>query len=337
MSPDEVVVNQGGDGPPPPPEKGVADILVEAFQLYRTHARALLMTCALLIVPASLVKSSALAWIAGPTAEVASATIGDMQGLVQRADAARRDLADAYARHADPQTIDHLQREQQAILSEMSSVPLDAARNNVGNFGMYMLGLLGTLLTAFFLYGIIVPLTNGALTIAVADRVLGGNAGWREIWMLLFRRVGKLAAALIPAALLIALGFVFFVIPGIVLALLFAFVSPVVMIEGLGGRAALRRSVELVRADWLRVALVVIVFGVINAAARILARALVPHAAVFLDSFLGDLFTMILLPVPVLGAVLLYFDVRRKREGFTPDHLRADLAALAGDGTASSV
>jgi hypothetical protein len=335
MSPDEVVANQGGEVPPPPPEKGVADILVEAFQLYRAHARALLMTCALLIVPASLVKSCALATIAGPTADVATAVVGNMQGLAQRADAARRDLADAYARHADPETIARLQREQQAIVGELSTLTLDAARNHDGGFGVFALGLLGTLVTSLFLYGIIVPLTNGALTIAVADRVLGGNAGWREIWMLLFRRVGKLLSALIPAALLIALGFVCFVIPGIVLALLFAFVSPVVLIEGLGGRAALRRSVELIRTDWLRAALVVIVFGVINAAARILARALVPHAAVFLDSFLGDLFMMVLLPVPVLGAVLLYFDVRRKREGFTPDRLRADLAALAGEGRPS--
>jgi hypothetical protein len=28
--------------------------------------------------------------------------------------------------------------------------------------------------------------------------------------------------------------------------------------------------------------------------------------------------------------VLLYFDIRRKRDGFTNDHLRADLEALKG-------
>src|SRR2546430_14460803 len=54
-----------------------------------------------------------------------------------------------------------------------------------------------------------------------------------------------------------------------------------------------------IRSDWLRVALVVVVFGIVNAAARIVASALVPHAAVFLDSFIGDLFMMVLLPVPV--------------------------------------
>jgi hypothetical protein len=262
----------------PAPEKGVADLLVEAFQLYRKHAKALLVTCALLFVPASIIKSLALAAILGPTVALATS--------------------------ADPT----------ATLA--------------GGLSVYLFGLLGTLVTAFFLYGIIVPLTNGALTIAVADRILGGNAEWREVWMLLFRRLGKLLSAVVPAAVVVAIGFVFFVIPGLVLGLLFAFVSPVVLIEGIGGRAALERSTTLVRSDWLRVTLVVLTFGLLRAVAQLVAGALVPHSAIFVSSFFGDLITMVLLPVPVLGMVLLYFDVRRKRDNFTPDHLRADLDAL---------
>jgi hypothetical protein len=264
----------------PTPEKGVADILAEAFQLYRKHAKTLLITCALLFVPASIIKSLALAAILGPTIALATA--------------------------ADPT----------ATLA--------------GGLGVYLFGLLGTLVTAFFLYGIIVPLTNGALTITVADRILGGNAEWREVWMLLFRRLGKLLSAVIPAAIVVAIGFVFFVIPGLVLGLLFAFVSPVVLIEGIGGRAALERSTTLVRSDWLRVTLVVLVFGLLRGVAQVVASALVPHSAIFVSSLFGDLITMVLLPVPVLGMVLLYFDVRRKRDNFTPDHLRADLESLKG-------
>lgn len=325
------VVSDHGTGGAAAPEKGVADILVEAFRLYRLHAKALLVTCALLFVPASLVKSFALAAIAGPTADVASTALADFQALTKQVAETRGELADARARHADAQTIARLQAEEQALVQDMTARTVAAARDRVGSVGVFVLGLLGTLVTAFFLYGIVVPLTNGALTIAVADRVLGGNAGWREIWMLLLRRLGMLLSALLPAALVIALGFVCFVIPGMVMAFLFAFVSPVVLVEGIGGRAALRRSIDLVRSDWLRTALVVFVFGIINTAARILANAVTPHSAVFLDSFIGDLLMMVLLPVPVLGAVLLYLDIRRKREGFTSARLRYDLAALRGE------
>jgi hypothetical protein len=251
----------------PAPEKGVADILGEAFQLYRAHAKPLLITCALLFVPAAVINSMARAAILGPTLAIA----------------------------ASP----------------------DPAGALAGTLSVYMLGLLGTLVTTFFLYGIIVPLTNGALTIAAADRVLGGRAEWREVWMLLFRRLGRLLSAVVPAAIVVTIGCVFFVIPGLIMALLFAFVSPVVLIEGLGGRAALERSTTLVRSDWLRVALVLMTFAIF-----------VAPTAIFVGSLLSDLFTMVMLPIPVLGTVLLYFDVRRKRENFTNDNLRADLEAL---------
>ena len=60
---------------PPAPEKGVADILVEAFQLYRAHAKPLLGICALLFVPAAFVNSMARAAILGPTLAIAAAPI----------------------------------------------------------------------------------------------------------------------------------------------------------------------------------------------------------------------------------------------------------------------
>ncbi len=265
---------------PPAPEKGVADILGEAFRLYRAHAKPLLLTCALLFVPAAVVNSMARAAILGPTLAIATSS--------------------------------------------------DPAAALAGSLSVYMLGLLGTLVTAFFLYGIIVPLTNGALTIAAADRILGGQAEWREVWMLLFRRLGKLLSAVIPAAIVITLGCLFFVIPGLVLALFFAFVSPVVLIEGLGGRAALERSTTLVRSDWLRVALVLMTFAVVRFVAQLVANIFVAPSAIFVGSLLSDLFTMVMLPIPVLGTVLLYFDVRRKRDNFTNDNLRADLDALKG-------
>jgi hypothetical protein len=261
----------------PPPEKGVADLLIEAFRMYRAHAKPLLTICALLFVPAAVVNSLARAAILGPTVVIAQT--------------------------GDP-----------AIIA--------------GSFWVYLLGLAGTLVTGFFLFGIIVPLTNGALTIAVADRVLGGNAGWREVWMLLFRRLGLLLSALVPAAIVVAVGCVFFLIPGLVCALFFAFVSPVVLIEGIGGRAALERSTTLVRSDWLRVALVLLAFALVRGIAQVIGSALVAPGSIFFGSLLSDLVTMVLLPVPVLGAVLLYFDIRRKLENFTPDRLRSDLDTL---------
>jgi hypothetical protein len=309
--------------PEPLPPKGVADLLGEALQLYRKHAKALLLTCALLFVPASLIKSWAVATIFradGPTA----AAVQEMRSAAGELDVARRALDDAYARHADPQTIERLRTQ----LQRDADRTMSAVQARFGS-GTMLLGLLGMAVTLFFLYAIIVPLTNAALTIAAGDRILGGEAGWREVWMLLFRRLDKLLGAVLPAALMIGLGLIL-IVPGIVFAVLFAFVSPVVLIEGKGGSAALRRSVELVKSDWLRVVLLGVVFLLLQAVATLVARAIIPHSAVFLDSVIGDLVQLVLLPIPVLGTVLLYFDIRRRRDNFTDDNLRTELAALRG-------
>ena len=97
----------------PAPEKGVADILGEAFQLYRAHAKPLLLTCALLFVPAAVINSMARAAILGPTLAIAAS--------------------------ADP------------------------AAALAGSLSVYMLGLLGTLVTALWMA------TDSECEIALAD------------------------------------------------------------------------------------------------------------------------------------------------------------------------
>ena len=43
---------------------------------------------------------------------------------------------------------------------------------------------------------------------------------------------------------------------------------------------------------------------------------------------MGDLVTLVLLPIPVLAAVLLYLDIRRKKENADRETLQAELDAV---------
>jgi hypothetical protein len=198
----------------------------------------------------------------------------------------------------------------------------------MGGLMVFLLGLLGWAVLAFVLYGLIVPLTNAALTIAVADRMLGGQRSWMDYWRMLLARLGKLLSAQVPAALLIFVGMFFFFIPGLLMAFFFSLVPTVVLVEGVGGMAALKRSFQLVKSDWVRVLLVFIVFGVINIVAHMVGGLLVPDRFIFFDTLMGDLITLVLLPIPVLAAVLLYLDIRRKKENADRDALQAELDAV---------
>lgn len=249
-------------------------------------------------------------------------------GDIQRLQRAQEALREGLEHHVPAEKLARLEREQADAAATLGADGLVAARSAVWSFGAFLLRLLASFVTAFFLYGLIVPLTNGALTISVADRVLGGRAEPREVWMLLLSRVGTLVPTVLLSALAVAIGFLFFALPGVVLAFLFAFVSPVVLIEKKHGVEALKRSAKLVSSDWLRVALVLITFGVVSWFARLVASLLVPGRMFFINSLMSDLITLVLMPVPVLGLVLIYMDIRRQKEGLTEDGLQAELAAL---------
>lgn len=95
-------------------------------------------------------------------------------------------------------------------------------------------------------------------------------------------------------------------------------VAPVVLIEGVTGVEALKRSVKLVSADWLRILIVMIVLGILTAILSwfpAMLLALIFGSAPFLSQVLGDLLMMVILPLPTIALVLLYFDIRRKHEG----------------------
>lgn len=302
------------------PDKGLADILVESFRLYRAHARPVLLICALLFVPASLAKSCVVSALLAP--KLAAGSPGKVAELARDAEAAGSALADAYARNADGDTIARLQRESLQRLEDIAR-----GADAPGRFTLWVLGVLATLVSALT-FASAVPLTAGALTIAVADRVTGGGIGWVEAWMLLLGRLGRLLTAIVPAAGLIAIGLVLWVIPGLVVAFCFTLVAQVAVIEGVGGAAALRRSVQLVGSDWLRVALLLAVFLAFTWAARLLADLVVPDTAIFMTALVGDLLTLAAMPVPLIAGVLLYLDVRKRRDNFGDTELRAALASL---------
>jgi hypothetical protein len=306
----------------PPADKGLADILGESFRLYRAHARPVLLICALLFVPASLAKSCVTSALLAP--KLAAGSPAKVAELARSAETAGRALADAYAHHADTDVIARLQRENQQRLEEIAR-----AADAPGQFTLSLLGVLAALVSALA-FATAVPLTAGALTIAVADRLTGGRTGWVEAWMLLVGRLGGLVAAVVPAAGLIAIGHALWVIPGLVVAFCFALVAPVAVIEGLGGAAALRRSVQLVGSDWLRVALLLAVFLALTWAARLLADLVVPDTALFMTGLVGDLLTLAVMPLPLIAGTLLYLDLRKRRDNFGDTDLRATLASLRG-------
>jgi len=71
--------------------------------------------------------------------------------------------------------------------------------------------------------------------------------GVADLYRRSWSRLRPLVAVSILTGIGVGLGVILFVVPGIMLAIRWALVAPIVMLEGQGARAAMRRSRELVR------------------------------------------------------------------------------------------
>lgn len=188
--------------------------------------------------------------------------------------------------------------------------------------------IIGLISMAFFilLYLIAVPIARGALTRAVSDRYLGRPASFGESYRAIFSMFWRYLGTTLLVGLVVGLGFIACVIPGIFLFTLFAFVPMIMIIEGQAGTDAMGRSKDLsaghrwrifglavltVVINWFLGAIIGLVFDVI------LPRLVdSPTLLGMLSMAASQVLTLLLEPIWTLSFILLYYDVRIRKEAF---------------------
>jgi hypothetical protein len=139
------------------------------------------------------------------------------------------------------------------------------------------------------------------LAFAWATALAGGVRPGRATWL---RALFLGTLVFLPAAVF----FPWFAILSVAWLALVGLVVPVVLVEGLQGRDALRRAVELCRADYVHalgsLATLVIVFVLTRYALAFLLRGQADNT-IRVAVFIAD---VVVSPLLFLGAALLYFD-----------------------------
>lgn len=184
---------------------------------------------------------------------------------------------------------------------------------------------------------IAVPLGRGALTRAVSDRYLGEPATFGKSYRALLPLLGPYLGTTLLVGLVVGVGLVLCVIPGIYFFTLFAFVPMVMVLEGKGGNDAMSRSKELSAGHrWRIFGLGALEFGlnaVFSLSFGFLLDFVLPSAfdspgvveAVAMGA--GHALHLILEPLWTLAFILLYYDVRIRKEAFDLHVLAARSAA----------
>jgi len=155
------------------------------------------------------------------------------------------------------------------------------------------------------------------MVIELVNRVHAGGAvpGVGELFSAVGPRLGRLIAAGLLAGLGIVIGFILLIVPGLYLITIWAVIAPVIVIEGAAIGASFGRSQQLVKGDGWPVFGVLFILFVLNLVIGVIVQ-IVFGSGNFVGAFLGSLIPNLLLaPVSALAAAVIYFELRRLKEG----------------------
>ena len=173
---------------------------------------------------------------------------------------------------------------------------------------------------------ILMPLCTAALIHNISATYLGERLSAGDSYARAMPRVLPLLWTQFLVGVVVMLGILMFVVPGIIFSLWFSVAIPVVILESMAGFRAMGRSRQLVRGNLdkaLKLGLAVFflsfIFGmVINALVRFVPW---PHPA--LATFVVSILPALWLPIQTAPSILLYYDLRIRKEAFDLEQLSA--------------
>jgi len=193
---------------------------------------------------------------------------------------------------------------------------------------------------------VVYPLVTGATTKAVSDTYLGNPVTVGSALKVAWRRFGTLLMAQTVAGMIVLLGFILLVVPGILWMLSYTLIPPVVMIEAAERKGARpvpsppgdpgrgtpritdrgeirRRSWELVKGNRGKVFVVLFVFVVVQVLLATAGNWIAgmgfgagSNLARVIQSIIGNVVTIVVAPLQTIAITLLYYDFRIRKEGF---------------------
>lgn len=156
-----------------------------------------------------------------------------------------------------------------------------------------------------------VYLALAALTPMIAARREGGRLSAAQAWDLVGARFGELVRTAALAAVLTLVGLLFLALPGVALAVGFAFALPAVLVEGQSGIGALSRSLALSVRVMPRLLGIAVLFPLFRIAAALAAGLLLPRAGLVPRLLLADAISVVLFPLPIAALAVLFDEARR--------------------------
>jgi len=217
-------------------------------------------------------------------------------------------------------------RQARPFQSLQYSGPAEGTSEEMGNVALVMGTYLAFVVAALIIFLIAIPIAKGALTRAVSDRYLGRpatlGASYRAVFSIFWRFLGTSMLV----GLVLGVSFLCFCIPFLFMFVFFAFVSQIMILEGQAGTNAMGRSMDLSKGHRWRIlglgVLTVLVNWILGCVSGALFQFVLPYVVdsptllALLNTASGNLIQMVIEPLWAVAWILLYYDVRIRKEAF---------------------
>ena len=184
--------------------------------------------------------------------------------------------------------------------------------------------LAGTVLIGILTY-IAAQVATAACFKAVGGAYFDEPADWRESLRFARSRIGPLLWLSLLFVVFLMLALVALIVPAIYLYVAWAVATPVLLLEDVRGRGALKRSRALVKGRWWPTLVVLILVGILSGVVQAVFIGLFAGVVSVSDNEVAEAVAEAVaqiagsaLTTPLSAAVLtvLYFDLRVRKEGF---------------------
>ena len=200
-----------------------------------------------------------------------------------------------------------------------NGVVVETARWSVGIAGLV------AALAAILMYLVL----TGAITRAVAAEVVGEDPSVEQSYRFGFHRLGSVLLVSVLVGLATIGGLILFIIPGIYIGIRLCVSIEALVVEGRRGTEAMGRSWGLVGGHWWHAFGTLVVAGLLTGIVNAVITAPFGDTSWFVQAVVAAVATVVTMPYGVLVGVLLYLDLRARKERLTLETLRTDLQASA--------
>jgi hypothetical protein len=189
--------------------------------------------------------------------------------------------------------------------------------------------VLAGMIPVFLALLILQPIIMAAITHVIGENYLSRSVTFGGALRFALSILLPLLGTWILASIIIMVGVVLLIVPGVILALMFALLTPIMVTEKIFGLTAMERSWALMKGNMLRVLGLFIVTGILSSvltAGVDLVAGFVP----FVGSIVAGIVQGAANAFGTAALVVLYFDIRCRKEAFDLEHLAEQVESGAG-------